>query len=172
MTHDLRRKTADILALKALTIEMADPAIAWGWAMVDGERYSDGIWALTALTPPYHWSEMVDLVDQIVREQGLAEPRNQDEATRWLAFGHVEDIVAAGGEDFTSLKLVSRLWFDHETEDLRIFYDLKHAIREVEANGVQGHVAGLTRENWKARLVEICSDWLAAHDRPDPFGED
>ena len=59
---DLRRQTTDILALHALTIEMATPAVAWGWAMVDGERYSDGIWALTALTPPYHWSEVSDLV--------------------------------------------------------------------------------------------------------------
>jgi hypothetical protein len=172
MTKDLRRKTADILALKYLTIEMAEPAMDWGWAMVDGEKYSDGIWALTALTPPYHWSEMVDLVSQIVREQGLSEPQSQDEATEWLAYGHIEDIIASGGEDFYSLKLVSRLWFDHETPSLLVFYQLKHAIREVEANGTQGHVEGLTRENWKTKLIEICQDWLATHKRPDPFGED
>ena len=172
MTTDLRRQTADILALKFLTIEMAEPAMAWGWAMVDGARYSDGIWALTALTPPYHWSEMVDLVGQIVREQGLTEPTSQDEATEWLARGHLEDIVASGGEDFQSLKLVSRLWFDHATPDLHIFYQLKHAIREVEATGTQGHVEGLTAGNWKPTLVDICADWLAAHQRPDPFGED
>lgn len=172
MTQDLRRKTADVLALRALTIEMAEQAVAWGWAMVDGEKYSDGIWALTALQPPYYWSEIVDLVGQIAREQGLAEPRDQDEATIWLAYGHVEDIVASEGEDFQSLKLVSRLWFDHETPDLLIFYQLKHAIREVEADGVQGHVEGLTGENWKAMLVEICKTWLAGHRRPDPFDED
>lgn len=170
MTHDLRRKTADILALKYLTIEMAEPAMEWGWAMVDGEKYSDGIWALTALQPPYFWSEIVDLVSQIAREQGLAEPQSQDEATEWLADGHIEDIVASGGEDFYSLKLVSRLWFDHETPSLLIFNQLKHAIREVEANGTQGHVEGLTADNWKTRLVDICRDWLAAHERPDPFG--
>lgn len=167
---DLRRQTADILALQALTIEMAAPAVTWGWAMVDGERFSDGIWALTALTPPFHWSEVSDLVAQIAREQGLAAPRSQGEATRWLARGHIEDIVAAEGEDFTSLKLVSRLWFDHETPDLHAFYKLKHAIREVEATGEQGHVEGLTRENWKAVLLATCHDWLAAHPRPDPFG--
>jgi hypothetical protein len=171
MTHDLRRKTADILALRYLTIEMAQQAIDWGWAMVDGERYSDGIWALTALQPPYYWSEIVDLVGQISREQGLVAPQSQDEATVWLAHGHIEDIVASGGEDFYSLKLVSRLWFDHETPDLLIFYQLKHAIREVEANGEQGHVAGLTRDNWKAMLVDICAGWLADHPRPDPFGD-
>lgn len=172
MTKDLRRQTTDILALKALTIEMAEPAMAWGWAMVDAERYSDGIWALTALTPPYHWSEMVDLVGRIVREQGLQEPTSQDEATTWLAWGHIEDIIASGGEDFASLKLVSRLWFDHETPDLLIFYQLKHAIREVEANGIQGHVEGLTQANWKAMLVDTCTGWLAAHSHPDPLGED
>ncbi len=169
---DLRRQTADILALHALTIEMAAPAVAWGWAMVDGERYSDGIWALTALTPPFHWSEISDLVAQIVREQGLVAPRSQGEATRWLAWGHLEDIIASGGDDFASLKLVSRLWFDHETPDLHIFYSLKHAVREVEATGEQGHVDGVTRENWKAVLVETCAGWLAAHPRPDPFAED
>ena len=169
---DLRRQTTDILALNALTIEMAAPAVAWGWAMVDNERYSDGIWALTALTPPFHWSEIADLVAQIVREQGLVAPRSQDEATRWLAWGHLEDIVASGGEDFAALKLVSRLWFDHETADLHIFYQLKHAIREVEATGAQGHVAGLTRDNRRSVLVQTCTDWLARHDRPDPFGED
>ena len=84
MANDLRRKTTDILALHALTIEMAEPAVAWGWAMVDGERYSDGIWALTALTPPYHWSEISDLVGQIAREQGLHGPSTQDEATHRL----------------------------------------------------------------------------------------
>lgn len=168
---DLRRQTADILALNALTIEMAAPAVAWGWAMVDGEHYSDGIWALTALTPPYHWSEISDLVSQIAREQGLVAPRTQDEATRWLAWGHLEDIVAANGDDFASLKLVSRLWFDHETPDLHPFYALKHAIREVEAEGTQGHVTGLTRENWRAMLVETCKDWLSSHTRPDPFGD-
>jgi len=166
---DLRRQTADILALNALTIEMAEPAVAWGWAMVDAERYSDGIWALTALTPPFHWSEISDLVARIVREQGLAAPTTQDEATRWLAWGHLEDIVAAEGADFTSLKRVSRLWFDHETPDLHVFYQLKHAIREVEATGRQGHVEGLTRENWKTLLVETCENWLAHHARPDPF---
>lgn len=171
MEHDLRRKTADILALKFLTIEMAEQAVAWGWAMVDGEKFSDGIWALTALQPPYFWSEVLDLVGQIAREQNLATPRSQDEATAWLAYGHVADIVASGGEDFHSLKLVSRLWFDHETPDLLVFYQLKHAIREVEANGTQGHVEGLTAENWKAVLIKICEDWLAAHERPDPFGE-
>jgi len=171
MTRDLRRQTTDILALHALTIEMAVPAVAWGWAMVDGERYSDGIWALTALTPPFHWSEISDLVAQIVREQGLVAPRSQGEATRWLARGHLEDIVASGGADFGALKLVSRLWFDHETPDLHIFYKLKHAVREVEATGAQGHVEGLTRETWKAVLVETCAGWLAGHDRPDPFGE-
>ncbi len=169
---DLRRQTADILALHALTIEMAVPAVAWGWAMVDGERYSDGIWALTALTPPYHWSEVSDLVAQIAREQGLVVPGTQDEATEWLAYGHLEDILASGGEDFYALKLVSRLWFDHETPDLHIFYKLKHAIREVEATGAQGHVEGLTRDNWKVVLLRICRDWLDAHNRPDPFGED
>jgi len=147
---DLRRQTADILALNALTIEMADRAVAWGWAMVDGERYSDGIWALTGLTPPHHWSEISDLVAQIAREQGLRSPSSQGEATRWLAYGHLEDIVASAGEDFASLKLVSRLWFDHETPDLNIFYQLKHAVRAVEAEGVQGHVEGVTRENWPA----------------------
>ena len=168
---DLRRQTTDILALQALTIEMAAPAVAWGWAMVDGERYSDGIWALTALTPPYHWSEVSDLVAQIAREQGLVAPASHDEATRWLVWGHVEDIIAAEGEDFTSLKLVSRLWFDHETPDLHIFYKLKHAIREVEATGAQGHVDGLTAANWKEVLLGTCRDWLAEHHRPDPFGE-
>ncbi|GKY88365.1 hypothetical protein [Sinisalibacter aestuarii] len=172
MAHDLRRKTADILALRALTIEMAEQAVAWGWSMVDGERYSDGIWALTALQPPFYWSQIVDLVGQIAREQGLASPGSQDEATEWLAYGHVEDIVASGGEDFHSLKLVSRLWFDHETPSLLIFYQLKHAIREVEASGEQGHVEGLTPDNWKTMLVDICKDWLADHKRPDPFGED
>ncbi|MEZ5769644.1 MAG: hypothetical protein R3D80_19830 [Paracoccaceae bacterium] len=108
---------------------------------------------------------------QIAREQGLVVPGSQDEATRWLAWGHLEDIIAAEGEDFTSLKLVSRLWFDHETPDLHIFYKLKHAIREVEATGEQGHVDGLTQENWKEVLIRTCRDWLAAHDRPDPFGE-
>lgn len=166
---DLRRQTADVLALHALTIEMAEPALAWGWAMVDAERYSDGIWALTALTPPYHWSEVSDLVAQIAREQGLRRPESQDEATHWLAWGHLEDIVAAGGEDFASLKLVSRLWFDHETPDLHVFYRLKHAIREVEATGVQGHVDGLTRDNWRSVLIAACTDWLARHPRPDPF---
>ena len=171
MARDLRRQTADILALNALTIEMAEPAVAWGWAMVDGERYSDGIWALTALTPPYHWSEISDLVGQIAREQRLHTPSTQDEATRRLAWGHLEDIIAANGEDFASLKLVSRLWFDHETPDLHIFYTLKHAIREVEATGTQGHVEGLNRANWKAELVAACQGWLADHPRPDPFGE-
>ncbi len=169
---DLRRQTAEILALHALTIEMAAPAVAWGWAMVDHERYSDGIWALTALTPPYHWSEISDLVDRIAREQGFVTPHTQGEATRWLARGHLEDIIAAEGADFTSLKLVSRLWFDHETPDLHIFYRLKHAIREVEATGAQGHVAGLTAGNWQAMLVGTCRDWLGRHPRPDPFGED
>ena len=168
---DLRRKTADILALKALTIEMADQAVAWGWAMVDGERFSDGIWALTALQPPYYWSEISDLVGQIAREQRLRVPTSQDEATEWLAHGHVSDILASGGEDFASLKLVSRLWFDHETPSLLGFYQLKHAIREVEAEGTQGHVEGLTGENWTAMLCDTCRDWLAAHPRPDPFGE-
>ena len=172
MTNDLRRQTADILALKYLTIEMADPAMAWGWAMVDGGKYSDGIWALTALTPPYHWSELVDLVNQIAHEQGLHEPEAQDEATEWLAYGHLEDVVTSGGEDFHSLKLVSRLWFDHETPSLLIFNTFKHAIREVEAAGTQGHVEGLTQENWKAMLVDISKGWLAQHKRPDPFGED
>ncbi len=172
MASDLRRKTADILALHALTIEMAEPAVAWGWAMVDGERYSDGIWALTALAPPYHWSEISDLVGQIAREQGLRTPSTQDEATRWLAWGHLEDIIASNGEDFASLKLVSRLWFDHETPDLRIFYQLKHAIRDVEATGRQGHVEGITQANWKPMLVAFCKDWRARHERPDPFGED
>lgn len=167
--HDLTRQTADILALKYLTIEMAPQAVAWGWAMVDGEKYSDGIWALTALQPPYFWSEIVDLVSQIAREQGLREPKSQDEATIWLAHGHVGDILASGGEDFHALKLTSRLWFDHETPELRIFYDLKHAIREVEAQGTQGHVEGLTAANWKAKLCEICASWLAAHPAPDPF---
>lgn len=170
MTHDLRRQTADILALKFLTIEMAEPAMQWGWAMVDGERYSDGIWALTALTPPYHWSEILDLVGKIAREQHLVEPQSQDEATQWLAYGHLEDILAAGGEDFYALKLVSRLWFDHETPDLHIFYKLKHAIREAEANDTQGHVEGLTRDNWKQLLCDTARDWLAAHPRPEPFG--
>lgn len=172
MTKDLRHQTADILALKYLTIEMAEPAMEWGWAMVDGEKFSDGVWALTALQTPYYWSEILDLVGQIAREQGLKEPQSQDEATNWLAYGHIEDIIASGGEDFHSVKLVSRLWFDHETPDLLIFYQLKHAIREVEANGTQGHVEGLTEENWKEVLVKICQDWLDAHDRPDPFGED
>jgi hypothetical protein len=172
MDHDLRRTTTDILALKFLTIEMAEPAVAWAWSMVDGERYSDGIWAMTALQPPFYWSEIVDLVSQVVREQGLTQPHSQNEATEWLAYGHIEDIVAAGGEDFYSLKLVSRLWFDHETPDLHIFYKLKHAIREVEANGAQGHVEGLTGDNWKTVLIDICKDWLASHKRPDPFGED
>jgi len=172
MTKDLRRQTADILALRHLTIEMAEPAMAWGWAMVDGERYSDGIWALTALKPPYFWSEISDLVGQIAREQGLATPASQDEATQWLAYGHLEDVLASGGTDFQSLKLVSRLWFDHETPDLHIFYQLKHAIREVEAEGAQLHVEGLTAENWQAMLCDIARDWLAAHARPDPFGED
>ena len=172
MATDLRRQTTDILALHALTIEMAEPAVAWGWAMVDGERFSDGIWALTALTPPYHWSEISDLVGQIAREQGLHGPSSQDEATRWLAWGHLEDIIASNGEDFASLKLVSRLWFDHETPDLHIFYQLKHAIREVEATGAQGHVEGLTKANWREVLVTRCADWLAGHSRPDPFGED
>jgi len=171
MAHDLRRKTTDILALHALTIEMAAPAVAWAWAMVDGEHFSDGIWALTALTPPYHWSEIADLVARIAREQGLERPRSQDEATRWLAWGHLEDITASQGEDFASLKLVSRLWFDHETPDLRIFYRLKHAIREVEATGAQGHVEGLTEANWRPILVKACADWLSGHQRPDPFGE-
>lgn len=169
MTHDLRRQTADILALRFLTIEMSQPAMDWGWAMVDGERFSDGVWALTALTPPYHWSEINDLVGKIAREQGLTGPQSQDEATGWLAYGHLEDILAAGGEDFYALKLVSRLWFDHETDDLHIFYQLKHAIREVEANGEQGHVPGLTRGNWKTVLCDTCRDWLASHDRPEPF---
>jgi len=168
---DLRRQTTDILALHALTIEMAEPAVAWGWAMVDNERFSDGIWALTALTPPFHWSEISDLVAQIAREQGLVAPRSEGEATRWLAWGHLEDIVAAEGEDFTALKLVSRLWFDHETPDLHIFYKLKHAIREVEAVGEQGHVDGVTRENWRKVLTRSCRAWLADHRRPDPFGE-
>ena len=171
MTKDLRRQTADILALHALTIEMAEPAVAWGWAMVDGERYSDGIWALTALQPPFYWSEISDLVRQIAREQDLVTPESQDEATQWLAYGHIEDVLASGGADFHSLKLVSRLWFDHETPDLHIFYKLKHAIREVEANGTQGHIEGLTAENWKTVLLKTCREWLAAHPRPDPFGE-
>ena len=170
MPHDLRRQTADILALKYLTIEMAEPAMAWGWALVDGEKYSDGIWALTALQPPYYWSEIVDLVSQIAREQGLAEPQSQDEATAWLAYGHLDDIVASGGEDFHALKLVSRLWFDHETPSLLVFNTLKHAIREVEASGTQGHLEGLTQDNWKTMLVDTCRSWLAAHTRPDPFG--
>ncbi|OIP83640.1 MAG: hypothetical protein AUK37_06960 [Rhodobacterales bacterium CG2_30_65_12] len=170
MPHDLRRQTADILALKYLTIEMAEPAMAWGWALVDGEKYSDGIWALTALQPPYYWSEIVDLVSQIAREQGLAEPQSQDEATAWLAYGHLDDIVASGGEDFHALKLVSRLWFDHETPSLLVFNTLKHAIREVEASGTQGHMEGLTQDNWKTMLVDTCRSWLAAHTRPDPFG--
>ena len=168
---DLRRQTTDILALQALTIEMAEQAVAWGWSMVDGERFSDGIWALTGLTPPYHWSEVSDLVGKIAREQGLVAPGNQDAAARWLAHGHLTDIVASGGEDFASLKLVSRLWFDHETPDLHVFYRLKHAIREVEANGTQGHVEGLTADNWKAMLVDVCEAWLADHPRPDPFAE-
>ncbi len=171
MTHDLRRQTADILALQHLTIEMAEPAMEWGWAMVDGEHFSDGIWALTALQPPYYWSEISDLVRQIAREQGLVTPQSQDEATQWLAYGHLEDVVASGGEDFYSLKLVSRLWFDHETPDLLVFNTLKHAIREVEANGTQGHIEGLTQENWKTMLCDIARAWLAAHERPDPFGQ-
>jgi len=172
MTKDLRRQTADILALHHLTIEMAEPAVAWAWAMVDGERYSDGIWALTALQPPFYWSEISDLVAQIAREQGLRAPRSQDEATEWLAYGHLSDVLASGGEDFHSLKLVSRLWFDHETPSLRIFYQLKHAIREVEANGTQGHVEGLTADNWKTVLCDTARAWLASHPRPDPFGDD
>ncbi|PIE06473.1 MAG: hypothetical protein CSA74_12290 [Rhodobacterales bacterium] len=168
----LRRQTTDILALKALTIEMGEQAVAWGWAMVDAGRFSDGIWALTALTPPFHWSELSDLVGRIAREQGLQTPGSQDDATLWLAHGHVEDILASGGEDFTSLKLVSRLWFDHETPDLVIFYQLKHAIREVEATGTQGHVEGLTKANWKTLLTDTCKAWLETHPRPDPFGED
>jgi len=170
--HDLRRQTTDILALRALTIEMTEPALAWGWAMVDGEKYSDGIWALTALQPPYYWSEINDLVAKIAREQGLATPETQDEATQWLAYGHLQDILAAGGEDFYALKLVSRLWFDHETPDLHIFYKLKHAIREVEANGTQGHVEGLTQENWREVLCDIARGWIADHPHPDPFHED
>ncbi len=167
--QSLRRQTADILALHYLTIDMAEQAVAWGWAMVDAERYSDGIWALTALTAPFHWSEASDLVAQIAREQGLTRPETQDAATEWLAHGHLEDILASGGDDFASLKLVSRLWFDHETPSLLVFYQLKHAIREVEAQGVQGHVEGLTRDNWKEMLCSTARDWLAAHPAPQPF---
>ena len=168
---DLRRTTADILALRALTLEMGQAAIDWGWAMIDGEKFSDGVFALTGLQPPYYWSEINDLVDQIAREQGLRVPGGQDEATLWLAHGHLEDVLASGGEDFYALKLVSRLWFDHETPDLLEFYTLKHAIRGAEANGVQGHVPGLTAGNWKAVLCDRVRAWLATHPAPEPFGD-
>ncbi len=171
MTKDLRRQTADILALRALTLELAEPAMVWGWAMIDAEKFSDGVFALTTLKPPYYWSEVNELIDQIAKEQALIRPEGQDAATQWLAYGHLQDIIASGGEDFYALKLVSRLWFDHETPDLLIFNQLKHAIREVEATGAQGHVEGLTRENWKTMLIDTAQSWLEAHPRPEPFGE-
>ncbi|PID36727.1 MAG: hypothetical protein CR993_03620 [Rhodobacterales bacterium] len=166
---NLTCQTRDLLALRALTLECAKEAVAWGWALIDAEHYPDGAFALTALSAPYHWSEINALVDQTTRELGLLTPADQAEATRWLAHGHLSDIVASGGEDFASLKLVSRLWFDHETPDLHIFYQLKHAIREVEAAGEQAHVAGLTRANRREMLVAEAERWLAAHPVPDPF---
>ena len=64
------------------------------------------------------------------------------------------------------------LFSPDETPDLHVFYRLKHAIREVEAAGSQGHVPGLTQENWKTVLCDICRDWLKSHPRPEPFAND
>lgn len=166
----LSRETAEILAKRRLNFEMSEPAIAWGWALIDTVidtgADSDALYALTALTPPVHWADLNALVDQVARDLDLPQPEDEAAATRWLAHGHLVDIVAAGGDDFTALKKVSRLWFDHNTPDLEVFYRLKHAIREVEVSGQQGHVPGLTQSNWREVLTAAAQGWLARHPLP------
>ncbi|WP_424942258.1 hypothetical protein [Aliiroseovarius crassostreae] len=160
------RQTAEILAKRVLNFEMSTEAIPWGWALMDARRESDALYALTALTPPVHWAELNGLIDQIARDFAWPLPEGEAAATRWLAHGHLSDVVATNGDDFSALKKVSRLWFDHETPDLEVFYRLKHAIREVELTGQQRHVPGLTRENWSERLTAAAQDWLTSHPLP------
>ncbi|UWP94655.1 hypothetical protein K3X48_10555 [Aliiroseovarius crassostreae] len=162
----LVRRTAEVLAKRQLNFEMSTEGLDWGWAMIDAEAESDALYALTALTPPLHWGELNRLIDQIARDLELPQPRNDQDATRWLAHGHLSDIALANGDDFAALKKVSRLWFDQETPDLAPFYRLKHAIREVETTGQQGHVPGLTQENWKEQLADAAQKWLTRHPLP------
>lgn len=169
MTLALSRKTADVLALRALNLDMAEQAIAWGWALLDAEIMSDGVFALTALRPPVHWGDANDLVDQITVELSLAQPADEAQATRWLAHGHLSGILAAGGDDFDALKRVSRLYFDHDTPDLYPFYLLKHAIREVERDGFQHHWQGLTQQNWREILCDTIRHWQSRNPAPAPF---
>lgn len=166
MSPGLKRQTIEVLAHRGLNLQMARQAIAWGWALIDEGLTSDAVFVLTAQTPEVHWGELNSLVDRVAAELSLARPADEATATRWLAALHLRDILAAGGDDFTALKKVSRLWFDHQTPDLHRFYRLKHAIREVETSGTQGHWPGLTRDNWRTILSDEAARWLAAYPLP------
>lgn len=166
---DLARETRDLLALRVLNMDLADRAIAWAWALIEADRGTDGVFGLAGQVAPFQWSEVNRDFDAAVRDMGLTGPGNMATAVRWLAHGHLSDLVANGPDDFRSLKLVSRLWFDHKIDDLERFYLLKHAVRDVEASGTQRTWDGLTRDNWRGIVMDQARGWLKTHPVPDPL---
>lgn len=162
--------TRDVLALRGLNMEVAQRAVDWSWALIDADRATDAAFMLCGLTPPFSWPEVNKLIDEAAREMGLPQPADQTEAAHWLAAGHLQDIIESHGEDFRSLKLASRLWFDHQSSDLRDFYALKHEVRAVLGGEAPGnHYPGVTPENWEDVVTRVATTWLAAHPIPDPF---
>lgn len=166
---DLARDTRDLMALRALNMEMGARAVDWAWALIGADRGGDGLFGLAGQTAPFQWPEINRDFDAATRQMGLTGPADTPTAVRWLAHGHLSDLVANGPDDFRSLKLVSRLWFDHKLPDLERFYLLKHAIREVEATGTQRIWDGLTRDTWRGIVIDLARGWLKTHLVPDPL---
>ncbi len=161
-----------------LAQKWADQMLSWASAaVVDAPNgnvaaraiESGALYTLSSLPSPAHWGELSDLIRDVARDLHLFLPGDPATATRWLAWVHLSDVLAAGGDDFDALKKVSRLWFDHETPDLHRFYLFKHAIREVMRDGQQAHVPGLTRESWRDDLVLAITDWKKETRAPDLF---
>lgn len=170
------RATLLLLGRWALNFDVDGTAQDWAnaillWAAgveADGQHHnvaaraieSGALYTLADLPSPAHWGEISDLIRDAARDLRLPTPDNQDNATRWLARVHLEDILAAKGDDFDALKKVSRLWFDHQTPDLHQFYLFKHAIRDVMRDGQQPHIPGLTRDSWRDDLVVAIHKWM------------
>lgn len=166
---ELTRETRDLLALRRLNMEMGARAVDWAWALIAADRGVDGLFGLAGQVAPFQWPEINSDFDAAARDLALTGPTDDATAVRWLAHGHLSDLLANGPGDFQSLKLVSRLWFDHGLDDLHPFYLLKHAVRDVEETGTQRTWDGLRRDNWHGIVLDQARAWLAAHSVPDPL---
>ncbi|MCK0126543.1 hypothetical protein MWU76_19285 [Gelidibacter sp. F2691] len=173
VSEALRLATVELLARAGLGLELDGRVQVWADQvmdqMSDWPRQSDAIYVLEALPSPVHWGEVDQLLAQATTDLKLQRPKDEAESAIWLAGLHVAEILAAKGDDFTALKKLSRLWFDHEVDALKGFYLLKHAIRDVERHGTQPHWPGLTQENWRDLLCEHCVAWQKDHPSHNPF---